>query len=98
MIRSGLLGGVGERAVVRGGERRLAVGLVEAEREGALDPDPIEDGEQLVGPAAHAVDVVTEVRVGVEEDGAGGNLREHALRDVVQDPLGSLEWLHRHEL
>ncbi len=50
--------------------------------------------EQLVGPAAHAVDVVTEVRVGVEEDGAGRNLCEHAVRDVVQDLLGSLEWLH----
>ena len=54
--------------------------------------------EQLVGPAAHPVDVVSEVRVGIEEDGAGGNLREHALGDVVQDPLGSLEWLHRPSL
>ena len=36
------------------------------------DPDPVEHREHLVGPAAHAVDVVAEVGVGVEEDGAAG--------------------------
>ena len=62
--------GMAERPVVGGSERRAAVGLVEAEGERPGDPYPIEHREHLVGPPAHAVDVVAEVRVGVEEDRA----------------------------
>ena len=44
---------------------------------------------------AHAVDVFAEVGVGIEEDGAWRHLGEGALGDVVQNPLSSLECLHR---
>ena len=60
-----------ERAVVRGAERRVAVGLVEAEHEGPRDPVVVHQLEQLVVVADHAVDVVPEVEVGVEDVGAG---------------------------
>ena len=93
----GVLRGVRERAVVRRGERRHAVGLVEAERERARDPDPVEHREHLVGPAAHPVDVVAEVRVGVEEHRPGGNLREDAVGDSSRILLRALERLHASE-
>ena len=58
---------VGERAVVRRAEARVAVGLVEAEHESAADAVVVHHPEQFVRPPAHAVDVVAEVYVGVED-------------------------------
>ena len=51
-------------------ERRVAVGLVEAEHEGARDAVVVHQLEQLVVVADHAVDVVPEVQVRVEDVGA----------------------------
>ena len=58
-----------ERPVVRGPERRLTIGLVQAEGEGALDVRPLEALEQHVERADHPVDVGSHVDVGVEELG-----------------------------
>ena len=60
-----------QRAVVRGAEGRLAVRLVQAEREGPLDaPAPEEGGEVLVG-RDHPVDVAADVDVRVEQGRPG---------------------------
>ena len=48
-----------------------------------VKPYSREDAEQLVGPPAHAVDVVAEVRVRVEEVGVRRNLGAHEGRRVV---------------
>ena len=66
-----------ERAVVRRGERRMAVGLVEAEHEGPRDPVRRHHLVELLVVADHAVDVVTEVQVGVEDVGAVGDEQAH---------------------
>ena len=58
-----------ERAVVRGAKRRLAVGLVQAEAEGALDVRALEVREQVVERRDHPVDVAADVDVRVEELG-----------------------------
>ena len=57
----------GERAAVRGAERRMAVGFVETEDEGARDAVAGHDLLEGVVVADHAVDVVAEVRVDVED-------------------------------
>ena len=59
--------GVRERSVVRRAERRVPVGLVEAEDERAGDPVRALDLEQLVAVADHPVDVLAEMDVRVEE-------------------------------
>jgi len=58
-----------ERAVVRGAKRGHAVGLVQAEGEGALDVRALEVREQDVQRADHPVDVGSDVDVRVEELG-----------------------------
>ena len=58
---------MGERPVVRHGERRLAVVLVEAEHERALEAETVEHRRELLVAPEHSVDVVAEVRVDVEE-------------------------------
>ena len=63
------LGG-GERAVVGRAERRLAVGLVHAERESALHVPALQEADQLLVRGDHAVDVAADVDVRIEEDGA----------------------------
>ena len=60
-----------ERPVVRGPEGGLAIGLVQAEGEGALDVRPREVLEQHVERADHPVDVGSDVDVRVEELGSG---------------------------
>ena len=79
--------GEGERAVVRGRERRVAVGLVEAEHERPRDPVPRHDGLERVVVADHPVDVVSEVEVRVEDVRAR---REQALQLGVVE-LAQLE-------
>jgi hypothetical protein len=56
-----------QRAVVRSPEGGLAVGFVQAEGEGALDPVALQDGDQLFVGGDETVDVMPEVDVGVEE-------------------------------
>ena len=83
-----------ERATVRHGKGRLAVVLVHAEHERALKVVAVEHPDELVVQAVHAVDVVPEVRVGVEEVRLLGELRLQ-LRDVsVDDFLGALDRRH----
>ena len=84
-----------ERAVVRGAERGVVVGLVEAEHEGAREAVLGHERLELVVVADHAVDVVPEVEVRVEEVG----LRRQQLPqfDVValDQRLCSVARLHR---
>jgi hypothetical protein len=61
-----------ERAVVRRREAWMTVVLVEAEHEGARDAVLRHQRFQLVVVADHAVDVVAEVEVRVEDVGAVG--------------------------
>ena len=70
---------VRERAVVRHGERGLAVRLVEAEHERAAEPVAVERPRELVVVPDHPVDVVAEVRVDVEEVCALGELAAELL-------------------
>jgi hypothetical protein len=60
---------VGQRPVVRGTERRLAVRLVHAEHEGARDAVLLHDSLELFVLPAPPVDVLAEVDVGVEDAG-----------------------------
>ena len=84
-----------ERPLVRRPEGRLAVGLVQAERERAREAVVAEHGRQLVVVADHAVDVVAEMRVRVEEDGAGRQLRPGERRVRGDQPLRTNERVHR---
>ena len=63
-----------ERTVVAGPEAGMPVGLVQAEHEAARDAVPVHALFELLVAAGHAVDVVAEVRVRVEDLGAGGKL------------------------
>ena len=78
-----------ERAVVRGAEGGMAVGLVEAEHERARDPVLGHQLLELVVVADHAVDVGAEVEVRVEDVGARGQ----QLPDLVV--VAALEQLER---
>jgi hypothetical protein len=49
----------------------VPVGLVEAEHERPRDPVGVHQLEELVVVPDHAVDVVTEVKMGVEDVGSG---------------------------
>ena len=60
-----------QRAVVRGAEGGVPVGLVEAEHEGARDAVLGHQLLELLVVADHPVDVVTEMEVGVEDVGVG---------------------------
>ena len=64
--------GVLERAVVGGAERRMPVRLVEAEHERARDAVARHQRLELVVVADHAVDVVPQVEMHVEDVGAFG--------------------------
>ena len=77
---------VRERAVVRGAERGMPVGLVEAEHERARDRVLVHQREQLVVVADHAVDVVAEMEVRVEDLRALGQ-QPPDLLVVPQDEL-----------
>jgi hypothetical protein len=69
----------------------MSVRLVHAEHEAALDAVPVEDRDQVLVDAAEAVDVVTEVNVGVED---GGLRRQLSAKLVVvrrQQSLSALE-------
>src|SRR5215210_8185158 len=66
--------GVLERAVVRGAEAWMPVGLVHAEHEAARDREAVTDAIQLLVDALHAVDVVAEMDVRIEDLGACGKL------------------------
>ena len=72
--------GVGKRAVVGGAEGRVAVDLVHAEHEAARDPVGLVDPLEVLVDPGHAVDVVAEVDVRVEDLGA---LRQLARQLVV---------------
>jgi hypothetical protein len=82
---------VSERAVVGGPERRMAVALVEAEDDRAHDARALLHARELVGVADHAVDVVAEVRVDVDELGALGQLGAHDGLERLEQRLGSSE-------
>ena len=68
-----------QRSVVRGAERRVAVGLVEAEHERARDAVAAHHLGELVVVADHAVDVVPQMEVRVEDLGAGRQLAHELL-------------------
>ena len=72
-----------------GPERRLAVGLVHAERERPLDVRAREDGDEVVERRDHPVDVAADVDVRVEELGP---VRQQArgLRLVALDQAARL--------
>ena len=76
--------GVGERAVVGRAERRVTVDLVHAEHEAARDPVVLVGPLEVLVDPGHAVDVVTEVDVRVEDLGALGQLA-HQLFVVAGD-------------
>ena len=86
--------GVGERPIVGRGECRLAIGLVEAEHERAAESESVEDRRELVEAADHPVDVVSEVRVGVEEVGVLGKLAAELLLPGLDDRSRALECGH----
>ena len=71
--------GVRERAVVRRAERRVAVGLVHAEHERVGDAVAVHEPLELVEAADHAVDVVPEVHVHVEDLGTGRQVTPELL-------------------
>ena len=80
-----------ERAVVRGAEGGMPVGLVHAEHEGARDPVAVVDLLELLVDAAEAVDVVSEVHVRVEDLGPVGQLAPQFLVVTGDQLLGSSE-------
>ena len=79
--------GMGERAVVRGAEGRMAIRLVQAEHERPRDPVRAHQVEQLAVVADHAVDVVPEVKVGVEDVGVD----RQELLELPVPPFDQLE-------
>ena len=81
----------GERAIVAGAERRVAVGLVQAEHERALDPVPVLQLDQVVVAPGHPVDVVAEVDVRVEDPRAFGQDATELVVIPGDQPLGTLE-------
>src|SRR5205085_8181277 len=90
--------GVFERAVVRGAEGRVPVGLVEAEHEGARDAEPGLDPLELGVVAAEAVDVGAEVDVRVEDVRACGKLAPELLLPRLHELLrASVRLLHAPE-
>ena len=86
----GALGGR-ERAVVRGPEGGLAVGLVEAEGERALDPPASQEVGQLLERGDHPVNVPPDVNVGVEQLRALGDERARLGLVPVDQPARSFE-------
>ncbi len=65
----------------------MAVGLVETEHESAGDAVALLDPDELVEVADHAVDVVAEVHVRVEDLGALGQLRAHVRLEALEQRL-----------
>ncbi len=87
--------GVLERAVVRGAESRVPVGLVEAEHECARDPEAPLDPLELLVVAAEAVEVGAEVDVRVEDVCAFGELAPELLLPRPHQLLGTrMRFLH----
>src|SRR5262249_32152457 len=85
-----------ERAVVRRTEARMAVGLVHAEHERARDPVAVHEALELLVAAGHAVEVVAEMEVRVEDLGAFGQLAAELLVPAFDELLRALERvLHR---
>ena len=85
---------VRERPVVRGAERRMPVGLVEAEDVRARDPVRALDRKQLVGVADHPVDVLAEMDVRVEDRRPGGELGARELGVLRQQAVRALDRVH----
>ena len=85
---------MGERAVVRGAERRVAIRLVEAEDEGAHDPVGALDREELVAVADHAVDVLAEVGVRVDHRRVGRELRERERGVALEQLVRPVDGVH----
>ena len=81
----------GQRAVVAGAEARMAIGLVEAEHEAARDPVLVHAADQVVVDPDHAVDVVPEVGVSVEDLGAVRQLAAQLLVPLRHQFLGTLQ-------
>ena len=80
-----------ERAFVAGAETRVAVGLVEAEHEAARDPVLVHAADQVVVDAGHAVDVVPEVGVSVEDLSAVRQLAAELLVPLRHQFLRTLQ-------
>ena len=80
-----------ERAVVRGAEGRVAVGLIQAEHVRAGHAVALHPGHQLVEAARHPVDVVAEVDVRVVDVGAVGKLAAKLALVEREQLLGPLE-------
>ena len=87
-------GRVRERPVVRGAERRMPVGLVEAEDVRARDPVRALDGKQLVGVAGHPVDVLAEMDVRVEDGRSRRQLGAREVGVLHQQAVRALDRVH----
>ena len=87
------LRGPRERAVVRRAERRVTVGLVEAEHEGARDAVLGHQVLELVVVADHPVDVAPEVQVRVEDLGAVGQQAPDLLVVAPDQLQRAFEWV-----
>ena len=85
-----------ERPVVRGPERRMAIGLVEAERERSLRRPPRE-AQELVERRDEPVDVPADVDVRVEDVGSVGNEPPHLLLVLREETASALVDVFRHE-
>jgi hypothetical protein len=81
-------------AIVQDLGRALNPALVEAEHEGALESKPVEHRRELVVAPDHAVDVVPEVRVDVEEVRVLRELAAELLLPGRDDRSGTLERCH----
>ena len=86
---------VGERAIVRNGEGRLAVVLVHTEDVRAGEAEAVEQPQQLVVFAGHPVDVVPEMRVRVVQERVLGQLGAQGFAIPVDDRPSALERGHR---
>ena len=83
-----------ERAVVPRTEAGVAIGLVQAEDVAAGHPIPVEHRLELLVPADHAVDVVAEVRVGVEDVRTGRHLGPQLGLEFGEELARAFQRLH----
>jgi len=72
----------------------VPVGLVEAEHEAARHPVPVHQLDQVVIPPDHAVDVLAEVNVGVEDLRIFGQLAPQLLVPPGEHLPCAVERLH----
>src|SRR6266542_2112639 len=83
------------RAVVRRAEGRVAIWLVEAEHEGTFDPEVVHDPKELGETAGHAVDVVAEMDVRVEDANAVRKLGLQLVAPALEQLLRLLQGRHQ---